>query len=467
MDELEKKYIELKKSATKETGVTLLFVDDEQNILSSLKRLFRPIGYRILLANNGQDGLDVLKKEKIDLVISDMRMPQMDGAEFLSKVKKHWPDTIRILLTGYADISATVEAINSGQIFKYVSKPWNDNDLLLSVKLGLEKKYITEERDKLLRITKKQNEKLRQFNEKLETKVKERTAALLSAKREIEEAHLNLKQTFVSSIKVFTNLLGLRGGEDMAGHSRKVAEHARKLATELGLKEETIQSVLFAGLLHDIGKIVLPDRLLNKAFNAMNAEDKAEYARHPIVGEGALINVESFQDVGQIIRAHHEQYDGSGYPDGLKGDEIPIGARVLSVVNEYYAIQEGTLMSQRMGAKEAREYIVRNRHKRYDPKVVAAFMKPYTESSQQKAIQENIVEVGTHDLKSGMILAKDLITKEGMLLVPKDQNLNETLIEKIKNFELSLHDKLWLHICLPRFDNSKDVNDFMIKRKAI
>jgi len=467
MDELEKKFIELKKGNDKESKVTLLFVDDEKNILSSLKRLFRPVGYRILLANDGEEGLEVLKKEKVDLVISDMRMPKMDGATFLSKVKKHWPNTVRILLTGYADISSTVEAINAGEIFKYVSKPWNDNDLLLSVKLGLEKKYLTEERDKLLKITSKQNEKLRQFNHDLEVKVKERTVDLQSAKKEVEEAHLSLKQSFFSSIQVFTNLLELRGGPEMAGHSRKVAEHARKLAKDLGLRDETVQSVLFAGLLHDIGKIVLPDRLLNKAFNSMNAQDKKEYARHPVIGEGALINVESFQEVGQIIRSHHEHYDGSGYPDGLKGKEIPVGARVLAVVNDYYSIQDGTLMSQRMGAKDAREFLVRNRHKRYDPKVVAAFMKPYMENTQQKTKQENIVEVGTHDLKSGMVLARDLVTREGMLLVPKDQSLTDTLIQKIKNFELSLHDKLWLHIRLQRFSNAKDVNDFMVKRRAI
>src|SRR5487761_2285976 len=112
-----------------ETPAKILFVDDEANILSSLKRLFRPFGYQIFTAESGSQGLEIMEREKIDLVVSDMRMPEMNGAQFLEKVRAGWPDTIRILLTGFAEIRATIDAINKGQIYRYISKPWEDNDI--------------------------------------------------------------------------------------------------------------------------------------------------------------------------------------------------------------------------------------------------------------------------------------------------------------------------------------------------
>ena len=110
-------------------GGSLLIVDDEENILNAMRRLFRPLGYSIFLANSGVEGLKILEQEYVDLVISDMRMPEMDGAAFLEQVSLRWPDTIRILLTGYADVTKTIDAINKGRIYKYISKPWEENDL--------------------------------------------------------------------------------------------------------------------------------------------------------------------------------------------------------------------------------------------------------------------------------------------------------------------------------------------------
>ena len=113
---------------------TLLCVDDEANILSALKRLFRPHGYRVLTALSGEQGLKLLGETGVDLVISDMRMPEMDGASFLEQVRQRWPDTMRILLTGYSDITSTIAAVNRGEIYRYIAKPWLDDDVLLAVR---------------------------------------------------------------------------------------------------------------------------------------------------------------------------------------------------------------------------------------------------------------------------------------------------------------------------------------------
>ena len=152
----------------------LLFVDDEANILSALKRLFRPLGYRIFTAGSGAAGLEILVREQVDLVVSDMRMPEMNGAQFLEKVRQQWPDTVRILLTGYAEIGSTIDAINKGQIFRYISKPWEDSDITLIVKHGLERRDLERRNKGLDELTRKQDEEMKQLNADLEEKVKAR-----------------------------------------------------------------------------------------------------------------------------------------------------------------------------------------------------------------------------------------------------------------------------------------------------
>lgn len=132
---------------------TILFVDDEVNILSSLKRLFRPFGYRIFTAEGGAQGLEMLARERVDLVVSDMRMPEMNGAQFLEQVRERWPETVRILLTGYAEIGATIDAINKGEIYRYISKPWEDDDILLTVKQALQQKRLEREKQHLDELT--------------------------------------------------------------------------------------------------------------------------------------------------------------------------------------------------------------------------------------------------------------------------------------------------------------------------
>ena len=157
---------------------TLLLVDDEANILSSLRRLFRPEGYRILTAESGPEGLELIAAERVDLVISDMRMPGMDGAAFLAHVRERSPDSVRILLTGYADINATVSAINEGEIYRYVAKPWDDRDMLLMVRDVLQRRALERENAALAALTRRQNEELQAANSSLERKVAERSPDL-------------------------------------------------------------------------------------------------------------------------------------------------------------------------------------------------------------------------------------------------------------------------------------------------
>ncbi|HOB46924.1 MAG TPA: response regulator, partial [Zoogloea sp.] len=263
-------------SAASAPTFTLLCVDDEANILSSLRRLFRPHGYKVLVAGSGAEGLELLAGEHVDLIISDMRMPGMDGAAFLAEARKRYPQTVRLLLTGYADMESTIAAINSGQIARYIAKPWNDQDVLLTVREALERQALQREKDRLEALARQQNEELKALNASLEQKVEART-------RELKTAHEKLKQNFLTSIRVFANLIELREGAN-TGHSRRVADLARKIAIRLNFSPVDVQDVMLAGLLHDVGKIGLPDDLLGKPVSHMSGDELGLLRKHPASG---------------------------------------------------------------------------------------------------------------------------------------------------------------------------------------
>lgn len=424
------------------TNATLLFVDDETNVLSSLKRLFRPSGYRIFAAESGAQGLEIMAREPVDIVISDMRMPEMNGAQFLQKVYEQWPDTVRILLTGYAEISATIDAVNKGHIYRYISKPWEDNDILLAIKQALRQKQLEQENKGLEELTRKQNEELKDLNANLEQKVRARTEELRQTMGFLEVAHDKLKQGFITSIRVFSNLIEMREGV-MAGHSHRVAELSRAIAQQMNMSEAEVQDVFLAALLHDVGKIGLPDYLLEKPFSSLTGEERMEVIKHPVKGQTALMALEQLQGAAKLIRSHHEHFDGMGFPDKLRGLEIPLGARIIALANEYDAALIGTLLNKRLKQSDAVLFLQEGKGRRYDPAVVDAFMKVMGANAKAQTIRESAIHMG--QAKAGMVLSRDLMSSHGELLLSKDYRLDASLISQIRSFD-QLGDKLVIYV---------------------
>ena len=425
----------------------VLLVDDEPNILTALKRVLRPEKLRVLTATSGREALDILAAEPVDLVISDMRMPEMDGAQFLAEVVRAWPRTVRILLTGYADLESTIAAVNRGGIFQYLAKPWEDHELLLTVRNGLERKFLEDERKRLLQLTQAQNAELRDLNEGLERRVAERTRDLRAAMGRLDRAHADLKQTYVASVRVFSGIIEMRD-PGLAGHSKRVAELARAIGQIMGMREDELQHLLFAALLHDIGKVGFPDELLNKPYQSLNSQERARVGKHAIIGEGMLMGLPSLQEAARLIRFHHERHDGKGYPEGLSGNAIPLGARILALANDYDALQIGSLSGRRMEPWDAWEYIHRNSGTRYHPAVVEA-LDQHLKGEPEKAARADAVRLGTAELRPGMVLARDLVTRRKMLLLSEGFVLEERLIGKIQKFEEVLGEEFQIHVREP------------------
>lgn len=403
---------------------TVLCVDDEPNILSSLRRLFRPCGYRVLVAESGAQGLDLLRSEPVDLVISDMRMPHMDGAQFLAAVRAEWPDVMRFLLTGYADMASAIEAINQGQIYRYMNKPWVDDDLLISVRQGLDARALQRDKERLEVLTRQQNEALRALNETLEAKVLART-------QELQKANEQLKHSFFVAVKIFTSLIEMRH-PIMAGHSRRVAALARSIAQRMGLKGADLQNVFVAGLLHDIGKIGFSDALLSRAQRTLSDDERRIYQKHPVDAELILIGIDELSPIAQLVRHHHECYDGQGFPDGLWGDDIPLGARILLVANDYDGLQIGALSALRFKPEEALQAMEKARGVRYDPQVLDALRALVTAPPKPRPSER---EVAVAALTPGMVLAREFAHRDGMPLLAAGQVLSARLIERMQDYE--------------------------------
>lgn len=399
----------------------ILCVDDEPNIVAALRRLFRSSGYQVLTATSGAEALTLLAQEPVNLIFSDMRMPGMDGAELLKRVREEWPQTTRVLLTGYADIKSTVAAINTGEVYRYITKPWDDAEILATARQVFEQQALQHEKERLQGLVHTKNAELAELNATLEQKVVARTA-------ELSELSQKLKKNYLTSIKVFSNLMEWRGGQ-LSGHSRRVADLARRTARAMDMSANDRQDLFIAGLLHDIGQIGLSDSLLARPMPRLSEDEAATYRKHAALGEQALMAMDDMQAVAALIRTHHERHDGLGYPDGLAGDKISLGAAILAVADTFDDLQIGHLSTTPLNAADARAMIARGRGTQFHPEVVDVFLQVLLENAP--TAEEPPVMTAVADLQSSMVLARDLISADGVVLLAAGHVFTPELLRRL------------------------------------
>lgn len=415
---------------------TVLCVDDETHILSSLRRALRAAGLPVLTAGGGEEALALLAAQPVAVIVSDMRMPGMDGAQLLEQVRLRHPDTVRVLLTGQADQRDTIAAINRGSLFRYLHKPWNDDELKHVLQQALELRALEFDRRRLEALAQQHNEALRQNNALLEARVAERTADLAQALEDLRRTHM-------TSLQVFASLIEMRGGW-LTGHSRRVADIARRIGKAMGCSDVDLQHLLVASLLHDIGLIALPDTVLRKPVARFGDEEMQLYRQHPAAGEQALMALESLQPAAALIRAHHERFDGQGFPDGRRGNAIPLLARILAVADTFDDLQQGVLVEVHASVAEARALVQRARGLQFDPEVVDVFLHITEPERSSKPVRPLLL--GTAQLQPRMVLAADLLSPRGQLMLTAGQVLTERLIQRIREFEVRYPVPLQLQI---------------------
>ena len=425
-------------------AATLLLVDDETSVLSALRRLFRLQGYVIEQAASAADGLQILAEKPVDLVISDMRMPEMDGAAFLEQVRNRHPDTVRLLLTGYADMGSTVAAINRGEIHRYIAKPWDDQDLLLVVREALRRRDLERQNAELQALTQRQNGELQALNQTLETRVAARTAELEQINQMLEAAYEEMNANFNLAITVFSGMLEMRQGR-MAGHARRVGNLAGRMATRLGLNGRDHQDVVLAAQLHDIGKLGFPDDMLAKPVSMYTPHEVGRYQRHPIDGEAALMAMDRLRNAATLIRLHHERADGRGFPDQLSGEQIPLGARIIAVASDYDGLESGNLSEKALAADQARRVIEEGIGSRYEAPVVAALFEALAEIKEEAQAD---VEMDLRDIQPRMVLSRDLQSHKGAVLLPAGFKFDAAMVSRVNALAERYETRLFAHVLL-------------------
>lgn len=420
--------------APPETG-KVLFVDDEENILRSLERLFMDEEIEVFTAASGQEALGILGEHPdMAVIVSDQRMPTMTGVDFLEQSRKVAPQAMRLLLTGYADVNAAVDAINRGGILRYLAKPWNDEELVRTVKDVLQMHLLVRENKRLNAVVQRQNEELKRWSQELEVMVQEQTVELQKSYDSLRVSNARLRTNFKNTIMAFSGLVELRDPE-MRTHSRNVAEVCGLVAKELEMTTEERELLIVAALLHDIGKIGIPDLMLKQATEQMNYESREEYVKHPLRGQAAVDAIEELRPAGLIIRSHHECYDGSGFPDGLKKKEIPQAAAILALV-DFIDVRNrrfGSTLSLDLIRKE----VEAQAGSRFDPKLAPAVLAVAMEYYRRKrpAITgEREVELSPDDLTAGMEVSRDVLSGTGILLLGKGKVLGKTSIELLRRY---------------------------------
>lgn len=429
-----------------ENKESVLFVDDEPAILSSLKRLFRKSDFNCYFAESGEEGLKFLETQTVDLIVSDMRMPKMSGAEFLAVARTKWPDTVRILLTGHSDISATIDALNKGGIYRYISKPWNDQELEEAIQQSLHLRRLERERVELLELTQSQNEKLQTFNAELEARVLTRTQEIQQTADMLDLAYEELKQSSEMFIRVFSTIIGSRFHSNRI-NSSMMADLAKKMAQKVSLPDDEVNHIYYACLLHELGKLGLADNILALPESSLDGESIEAYKQYPALGEMILMGINQLALTSKIIGSHMESYDGEGFPNALKGSAIPRGARVLRVVRDFVGLQMGIIEQEPMDNEQAYRHIRNNSGIIYDPgvvKVLGLFQKDFVISS----VNANELQIDVMSLKAGMKTSRDVTNVNGILLISKDFLLTDTIINRFLSIERLERKKLKVYIYL-------------------
>lgn len=375
----------------------VLFVDDDINILEGFRRQLRNT-LAMETAPGGKEGLEVLTREgPFSVIVSDLRMPGMDGVQFLSRAREIAPESVRILLTGYAELETAIDAINQGNVFRFLTKPCKAQDLLKAIFDGV-----------------------RQYD-------------LVTAEREL------LENTLRGSVKVLSEILQLINPEAF-GRASRIRHYARAVAKRM--RADNLWQLDTAASLSQIGCVILPQDALRKLYigEELNSEESQLFSMHPFVASDLLANIPRMEAISEIIAFQQKNFDGSGVPaQDCKGENIPLGARILRVILDF-----DTLLAKDHDRFAAVEQL-KTRQGLYDPGVLSALAEVIkTEASFTKE------SLGACQLCDGMVLAKDVFLQNGRLLAPRGYKVNLTLRERLKSFSENPGIKEPIAVLVPR-----------------
>lgn len=414
---------------------SVLIVDDEPNVLRALRRVLRSETYQVLTASSGEEALEILAEEPANVVVSDNKMPGMEGAELLSRIQASYPDCIRILLTGQHDLDAVTRAINDGHIYHYIAKPWNDDDLRFILRQAVAFFESEHERQRLEALTQTQNEELKRFNSELEARVDARTAELTQVASQLDSAHEALKHSYVTTTRVFSSLINMRLPERHQTNSQ-ITQVIKAFLQAHPVDEGCRRDLLMAASLYNLGKLSWDDQLLGLASEKMFGEERDRYRKYPETAGELLMALEPLHGAAKLIRYHQERWNGSGFPNHLKEEAIPWGSRLLRLGVDFIELQRGLMLDRHVSRDNALKLLEKLAGRVYDPALSRELVAFLHEHAPDMGISDaSVMALSTDKLEPGMILVRDLHSKAGHLLLNEGRELTEGLIDKLISFE--------------------------------
>jgi len=405
--------------ATSHAPDPVLLIDDDPAILKLLQEDLERAGHLTVALTDPLAALEEIKKRHFSVIVSDQRMPGLSGLNLLGQAARIQPSATRMLITGMMDIETVVDAINTGEIFRFIVKPWLREEFLAAIKNGVQRHELISHNEHLQSATQAMNDQLVELNRSLEQQVKlvaQKNAQLHNLNDALEDNLVHTMELCVHTMETFYPLLGNR--------ARRTFQYCKTMSEMLQLDGAESRVFESSALLYDIGLVGVPRQIIRQweeEPHSLSPAERALIEQHPILGQELTGFGSNFQPVGKIIRAHHEHFDGTGYPDQLAGENIPWLARMLAVTVAF--------VSSTHNDHETMERIKAGAGTLYDPQAVRIFLR----AQPAAVVPRKERQVSLAELRSGMVLAKGIHTYNGLLLVAQGQLLNATYIEKVLN----------------------------------
>ncbi len=429
----------------------VMIVDDEPFVLRSLQRLLRSMDVEVITAEGGAAAIRIFEEREIAVLISDQFMPEMSGAELLEYARQNHQDTIRVMLTGNNDLNTAIEAINRGDVFRFVLKPWDNKGFMKIVELALEQHIILLNHRKYQRYIRDQNERLQTLNDELERRVAERTRALLESREEISQLYQELQVSFDAALKAMLSTMEL-GDIKVVDHCRRTATRVQQLCDDMLLGEGISQPLVRASLLHWIGLVNVSGEFFKTNVRDLPDELLATWEYHCLLGSQVMSTVDALEYPGRIVLNYLKRYDDFDFRPNqhvngeLLTEEFVMSCRILHICS---AFERERTMSNAQARRNVQN-ATRERGERYfvdrglytlkqgkgtlfDPTLVAKFSdmieRLYMEYRKEIRLDSIVY------LKPGMVLSRPIETLQGLPVAPRDLTITQDMLRRLDVFQ--------------------------------
>lgn len=408
----------------------VVIVDDEPSIIRALERVFIDDDIILETFNEALLALEYCRSHPVAVVLSDAKMPDMNGIELLQILAQEYPDTERVLLTGFSDIESTIDAINKGRVCYYLEKPWDEDSLRRSIHKGIELANIRTRNRFLEDSLKRKNQQLTRLSESLDQQVQERTE--------------QLREAYLSSIQSVSSMVEARLG-DRTPNPRTVALLCRQIGQRLTFTNKQLRDLRFSALLCHIGKIAFSGELLTTAFVDLTAEQRKAYSQHPSNSATTILFVPLLSDAAEILLKHREQFNGKGYPESCAASDIGESAFVLGLTLFYLECRRGLRFKRAFTHDESCAAVMEQSDQMF-PRSLVEIAIPVFERWNIDQQEVSGTDLKLSQLKIGMVLAQDLSLPGGLLLLARDKPIDELALNRLMEINHKFPDSMLVSI---------------------